>query len=114
MVKKCEIGLDEFNTVNRSKKMDLVLFTDAIEHIIKIHRIITTQYGNALLIGVGGSGRKSLTELANFIAGYDIVVLEMAKGYDMVAWRDDMREKLFMACGCEKDLKPLVFLFSDT
>lgn len=70
--------------------MDLVLFTDAIEHIVKIHRVITTQYGNALLVGVGGSGRKSLTELANFIAGYEIVTLEMAKGYDMGAWREDM------------------------
>lgn len=94
--------------------MDLVLFTDAIEHIVKIHRVITTQYGNALLVGVGGSGRKSLTELANFIASYDIVTLEMAKGYEFKSWRDDMREKLFLACGCEKDLKPLVFLFSDT
>jgi dynein heavy chain len=114
MEKKCEISLEEFNTVNKQKKMDLVLFTDAIEHIVKIHRVITTQYGNCLLVGVGGSGRKSLTEIANFIASYEIVVLEMAKGYDMNMWRDDMREKLFMACGCEKEIKPLVFLFSDT
>lgn len=114
MQKKTEMSLEEFNTVNRQKKMDLVLFTDAIEHIVKIHRVITTQYGNALLVGVGGSGRKSLTELANFIAGYEIVTLEMAKGYDMNAWREDMAQKLFLACGCEKDLKPLVFLFSDT
>ena len=112
MKKRSESMLEEFNNVNRAKKMDLVLFTDAIEHIVKIHRVITTQYGNALLVGVGGSGRKSLTELANFIANYDIVVLEMAKGYDFKAWRDDMREKLFLACGC--DNKPLVFLFSDT
>jgi dynein heavy chain len=94
--------------------MDLVLFTDAIEHIVKIHRVITTQYGNALLVGVGGSGRKSLTELANFIALYDIVVLEMAKGYDFKAWRDDMADKLFIASGCDRDIKPTVFLFSDT
>jgi dynein heavy chain len=114
MQKKTELSLEEFNTVNRQKKMDLVLFTDAIEHIVKIHRVITTQYGNALLVGVGGSGRKSLTELANFIAGYEIVTLEMAKGYDMNAWREDMAQKLFLACGCERDLKPLVFLFSDT
>ena len=57
MEKKCEISLEEFNTVNKQKKMDLVLFTDAIEHIVKIHRVITTQYGNCLLVGVGGSGR---------------------------------------------------------
>jgi dynein heavy chain len=91
MQKKAEGSLDEFNTINRQKKMDLVLFTDAIEHIVKIHRVITTQYGNALLVGVGGSGRKSLTELANFIAGYEIVTLEMAKGYDMGAWREDTK-----------------------
>jgi dynein heavy chain, axonemal len=64
MKKKCEEALDYFNTINRQKKMDLVLFTDAMEHVVKIHRVITTQYGHALLVGVGGSGRKSLTELA--------------------------------------------------
>ena len=42
-VKKiAEESLQEYNVINRSKKMDLVLFTDAIEHIVKIHRVITT------------------------------------------------------------------------
>lgn len=40
--KNCESQLEEFNLMNRSKAMDLVLFTDAIEHIVKIHRVITT------------------------------------------------------------------------
>jgi dynein heavy chain len=57
--------------MNHAKKMNLVLFMSAIEHIAKIHRIITTEFGHALLIGVGGSGRKSLTELSIFIANYE-------------------------------------------
>ena len=115
-VKKiCEDSLEEFNNVNRSKKMDLVLFTDAIEHVLKIHRVITTEGGNALLVGVGGSGRKSLTELAVFISTFEIIVLDMPKGYDfntMPGWRDDMKNRLFMNCGIEGT--PIVFMFSDT
>jgi len=110
--KVAENSLSEFNMMFRAKKMDLVLFTDAIEHIVKIHRVITTQLGHALLVGVGGSGRKSLTELATFIAVYTIEVIEMPKGYNMVAWREDMVKKIFLACGVEAN--NLVFLFSDT
>jgi dynein heavy chain, axonemal len=36
----------------------------------------------------------------------------MKKGYSMRDWRDDMRDRLFQACGIEGN--PLVFLFSDT
>lgn len=73
-VKKiAESSLEDFNSVNHTKKMNLVLFVSAIEHVVKIHRVITTEFGHALLMGVGGSGRKSLTELATFIAIYEIM-----------------------------------------
>jgi len=107
-----EDSLQDYNSVNHSKKMNLVLFVAAIEHIVKIHRIITTEFGHALLIGVGGSGRKSLTELAIFIAAYESFQIEISNAYDFTAWRDDMRQKLFMNCGVDE--KQTVFLLSDT
>lgn len=45
----------------------------AIFHITRITRILSSTYGHALLIGMGGSGRSSLAKLANYIVFNEIV-----------------------------------------
>lgn len=110
--KTAEESLSEFNSANSSKKMNLVLFQAAIEHVVKISRIISTEFGHALLIGVGGSGRKSLTQLSVFINLMDIYTIEISKSYDITTWKENMREELFMNCGVSAT--PYVFLLSDT
>jgi len=58
--------LEQYNMQPKLTKMHLVLFKDAITHVAKIYRVLNLKRGHAFLVGVGGSGRHSLTRLAAF------------------------------------------------
>lgn len=60
--------------------MRLVMFLDAVEHVSRVSRVIRLPQGHALLLGVGGSGRQSLTRLAAHIQDFDVYQIEISKG----------------------------------
>ncbi|XP_029296329.1 dynein heavy chain 10, axonemal [Cottoperca gobio] len=100
--------LEEYNE-NKSR-MNLVLFDDALEHLTRVHRIIRIDRGHALLVGVGGSGKQSLTKLAAFTAGCEVFEITLSRGYSESNFRDDLKA-LYLKLGIEN--MKIVFLFTD-
>ncbi|CAM9233990.1 unnamed protein product, partial [Laminaria digitata] len=76
-----EERLEDYNMEPKLVSMQLVLFKDAVRHVARIHRVLGLKRGNLMLVGVGGSGRQSLTRLAAYISGQELFVIEIAKNY---------------------------------
>mmetsp|Transcript_44322 Transcript_44322/g.32332 ORF Transcript_44322/g.32332 Transcript_44322/m.32332 type:complete len:392 (-) Transcript_44322:315-1490(-) len=71
--------------------MDLVLFEDAMKHVCRITRIISADGGHALLVGVGGSGKQSLSRLGCFICQYSPTTIMISSTYGMNDLKNDLQ-----------------------
>ncbi|PWA31711.1 hypothetical protein CCH79_00006705 [Gambusia affinis] len=100
-----EACLEEYNQMHKNR-MNLVIFrimyhlikdfalcSYVLEHLSRVSRVLKQPGGNALLAGVGGSGRQSITRLATSMAHMTLFQPEISKSYGMTEWRDDLKIK---------------------
>ncbi|KAM3614782.1 uncharacterized protein V6R79_018954 [Siganus canaliculatus] len=89
-------ALENYNELNAA--MNLVLFEDAMQHVCRISRILESPRGHALLVGVGGSGKQSLTRLAAYVSSVEIFQITLSKGYSIQDLKMDLAG-LFLKTG---------------
>lgn len=100
---------DDYNS-EHSNKMNLVFFDSCVFHILRILRVLRSPRGNAMLIGVGGSGKQSLTRLAAFMLDYKLTQVEITKGFDSEKFREFIKD---IMRGAGIDGKGTAFVFTD-
>ena len=108
LFKVLDEALKEYNDLNAA--MDLVLFEDAMKHVCRISRIVMNSSGHALLVGVGGSGKQSLSRLASFICGYTTSQITISQTYSMNDLKTDL-QVMFNKAGLKDE--GILFLFTE-
>lgn len=93
-------------------EMNLVFFLDCIQHLTRISRILRQPRGNALLVGVGGSGRRSMAKFAAFVnLNMQTFQIEITKNYKDKDFQESIKD-LLKKCVMNED-EQQQFLFSD-
>lgn len=94
MAEKLELFLGDFNAISKKPMTSISMFLYYMEHVSRVARVLKMPGGHALLVGVGGSGRRSAATLASFICECTPASVELSKSYGVNEWRDDLKRIL--------------------
>jgi dynein heavy chain len=110
VLSKAHEYLAKYNENYPAKQMSLVLFNEALDHLMKINRTIQQKRGSAMLVGVGGSGKQSLARLAAFTSGHYCFQITITKSYNDNAFFEDLKN-LYVKAGNKGE--NVTFIFTD-
>ena len=82
-------------------------------HVCRINRIISNPSSHALLIGVGGSGKQSLTKLASFIKAINVYSIVLTgTDYNSEKLLEDLKTCIRASC-LKPSASPHIFMMTD-
>ncbi|KAM0792972.1 hypothetical protein ACM66B_002727 [Microbotryomycetes sp. NB124-2] len=80
--------------------VQLVLFNDVLDHVLRIDRVFRQVQGHLLLIGVSGSGKTTLSRFVAWMNGLSVFQIKVHNKYTAESFDDDLRLVLRRA-GCK-------------
>ncbi|KAI5123747.1 hypothetical protein M0805_000339 [Coniferiporia weirii] len=80
--------------------VQLVLFNDVLDHVLRIDRVFRQIQGHLLLIGVSGSGKTTLSRFVAWMNGLGIFQIKVSNKYTGEDFDEDLRTVLRRA-GCK-------------
>jgi dynein heavy chain len=84
MAEKLELFLTDYNAISKKPMTNMAMFLFYMEHVSRVCRVVKMAGGHALLVGVGGSGRRCAAALASFICECTQLTVELSKSYGII------------------------------
>ncbi|KAK3092231.1 hypothetical protein FSP39_000084 [Pinctada imbricata] len=112
--KKLATVLEEYYmrmNYGNTKASQMVFFKDAVEHVTRAARVFRQPGGHMMLVGMDGTGKSTVVQLASHIAGCELFKLTLHRGYGTTEFRDDLK-KVFIQSGVKG--QKVVFLLTDS
>ena len=82
--------------------IELVLFNEVLDHVLRIDRIFRQPQGHVLLIGVSGAGKTTLSRFVAWMNGLSIFQIKVHNKYTGADFDEDLRHVLRRA-GCKDE-----------
>lgn len=82
--------------------VELVLFNEVLDHVLRIDRVFRQPQGHLLLIGVSGAGKTTLSKFVAWMNGLSIFQIKVHNRYTAVNFDEDLRQVLRRA-GCRNE-----------
>ncbi|XP_012271994.1 dynein heavy chain 7, axonemal-like [Orussus abietinus] len=106
---RCLAYLNEYNETSKVK-LNILPVRYALEHLVRICRVLVIRGGSLLMISVGGCGGKTLTKLAAHIERQYFFEVAVTPLYDSNSWKQDLK-MILRKCGAEE--KDVTFLLTE-
>lgn len=79
-------------------ELSLIFFRDTVEHVSRVARALALPRGNVLMVGLGGSGKRTVAQFAGFLAGFTLQRIDLVRGYGRNEFREDLK-RAFRSAG---------------
>lgn len=87
-----------FNVFNEEESwVDIVLYEDLLDHILRIDRVLKHVQGHMILVGPSGSGKTTLTKFVSWMNGIHPVQLNVSKHFSLRDFDEILKGLLFRA-----------------
>eukprot|EP01028_Stygiella_incarcerata_P008770 TRINITY_DN39309_c0_g2_i1.p1 TRINITY_DN39309_c0_g2~~TRINITY_DN39309_c0_g2_i1.p1 ORF type:complete len:4682 (+),score=1220.36 TRINITY_DN39309_c0_g2_i1:150-14195(+) len=77
--------------------VELVVFDEVMDHILRIDRVLHQHLGHMLLVGVSGAGKTVLSRFVAWVNGMSVFQIRVHKKYSLADFEEDLRHVMYRA-----------------